>query len=810
MRRSWLSGVGRVSRAFSVTRWFTNDFVVVVGVLALQGCSSKLGDGADLVGCGEGRLECAAGVCVEPLSDQANCGACGIACVAGEYCEAGACATFCGAGQADCGAGCLSTLSDPGNCGGCALSCTAGQFCDLGACSDTCSGVRCPSATGVELCAHLDVDAANCGQCGVVCGAGLECQAGQCVTACPLGRTLCGTECVDLATAAAHCGVCGNACPSGVACTEGSCGGACPAGGCACAAGQLDCGGVCIDPTSNAFHCGACNTACFSGQSCTATGCQCPDARTACGTTCVDTQVSNQHCGMCGQACSGGTTCQSGSCECPGTQTSCDDQCVDTQLSAVHCGECGHVCQDFEGCEAGVCLYSGPDGDDCGGAAVGIDITRVALYQAVEAELFEAGEPLEAEERAVDVIQGRSALVRVFVTPKSGFAARELSARIHLTTGGETTIVHHRRSVSAASTQASLDSTFRLQVPAAAIGADTTYYVELVECGGTASGTAGVARLPASGTAELDARKTGVVKVAFVPILHDGLLPDTSATALKLYADAVMKEYPTVEVQTSVATQVNSGQTGVGVNLGNMLDVVRAKRSADGPAADVYYYGLVRPAATFNQYCQGGCTTGVAYVIGTGGSSVSYRAGIGVGYANQTSAGTFVHELGHNHGREHAPCGVSGDANYPHSGGSIGTWGYDLVGATLYNPANYTDFMGYCNPTWVSDYTYRALTERIVAVNGTASLEVLGPEATWHVLMVSPAGPSWGTPMTTRHGMPGPAERAVVYDAHGDPLTEVDVYRVELSEGAGYHLLVPPRQRGWYAIGLAGGVALPY
>lgn len=454
-------------------------------------------------------------------------------------------------------------------------------------------------------------------------------------------------------------------------------------------------------------------------------------------------------------------------------------------------------------------MYSGPDGDDCGGAAVGVDITRVALYQAVEAELFEAGVALSAEERAVDVIQGKNALVRVFVTPKSGYVARELSARIHLTTGGETTIVHHRRSVSAASTQASLDSTFRLQVPAAAIGDDTTFFVELVECGGTPSGAQGIARLPASGTADLEARETGIVKVAFVPILHDGRLPDTSAASLKLYADAVMKEYPATAVETSVTSQVNSGQTGVSVDLGAMLDVVRSKRNSDDPVDDVYYYGLVRPAETFNQYCQGGCTTGVAYVIGTGGGSAGYRAGIGVGYANQTSAGTFVHELGHNHGREHAPCGVSGDANYPHEGGSIGTWGYDLVGATLYNPANYTDFMGYCNPTWVSDYTYRALTERVVAVNG-ASFEVLGPEVTWNVLIVSRAGPSWGAPFTTRRKITGPTERATVYDSGGEPLTEVDVYRVEVSEGAGYHLIVPPRQNGWYAIGLVGDVALPY
>ena len=41
--------------------------------------------------------------------------------------------------------------------------------------------------------------------------------------------------------------------------------------------------------------------------------------------------------------------------------------------------------------------------------------------------------------------------------------------------------------------------------------------------------------------------------------------------------------------------------------------------------------------------------------------------------------------------------------------------------ANSFQPAT-ADFMGYCDPTWVSDYTYTALFNRISAVNG----------ASWH------------------------------------------------------------------------------
>ena len=92
------------------------------------------------------------------------------------------------------------------------------------------------------------------------------------------------------------------------------------------------------------------------------------------------------------------------------------------------------------------------------------------------------------------------------------------------------------------------------------------------------------------------------------------------------------------------------------------------------------------------------------------------RSSIGLGYSqNNLAAETLVHEVGHAHGRYHAPCGgASGtDPAFPYPGAKIGTWGYDLIEKDLLDPNVYTDIMGYCNRIWVSDYTYDALWERI-------------------------------------------------------------------------------------------------
>ena len=50
-------------------------------------------------------------------------------------------------------------------------------------------------------------------------------------------------------------------------------------------------------------------------------------------------------------------------------------------------------------------------------------------------------------------------------------------------------------------------------------------------------------------------------------------------------------------------------------------------------------------------------------------------------------------QLGHSHGRSHAPCDVSSwDPSYPYSGGSIGVYGLDMRTdpMTLFDPATYS------------------------------------------------------------------------------------------------------------------------
>ena len=99
-------------------------------------------------------------------------------------------------------------------------------------------------------------------------------------------------------------------------------------------------------------------------------------------------------------------------------------------------------------------------------------------------------------------------------------------------------------------------------------------------------------------------------------------------------------------------------------------------------------------------------------------------AGLGGRVAFAVANGFVIaHELGHNMGLLHAPCGTAGDRTFPHVDGSIGGWGYDFRGeGELVSPAA-RDLMSYCGPPrWVSDYFFAdALRYRLATDDANAA-----------------------------------------------------------------------------------------
>jgi len=263
--------------------------------------------------------------CIDASFDEWNCGTCGNRCTAGEQCINSVCASASactGANVTWCGENCVDPSIDEQNCGACGNQCALGEICLNGSCSASASSCD-PSGSGWKTecggaCVITSQDPANCGACGNACPADQACDQGTCVSSCNRLRTNCNRSCVDTYFDSQNCGACGIACPASAPYCEA---GACSAT--ACSAPNYLCGSNCIDVNTDPANCGACNNVCQNGTVCNVGSCvnpaptapTCSGGQTMCGSACVNLTSDFNNCGACGVSCSGkGKSCTSGAC----------------------------------------------------------------------------------------------------------------------------------------------------------------------------------------------------------------------------------------------------------------------------------------------------------------------------------------------------------------------------------------------------------------------------------------------------------------------------------------------------------------
>ncbi|MDF2696355.1 MAG: Tryptophan synthase alpha chain [Labilithrix sp.] len=156
-------------------------------------CEGLFGD------CNHDLVDCASDGCETDLSDVNNCGACGVLCAPHQRCEQGAdgtprCKNTCDTlGLVDCPGsthGCTDLLTDEHNCGTCGVGCDQGVMNQVGACRKGVCSLECEPgfadcngdpADGCEV--DLRSHPGHCGACGNECDqrAGQPCIDGACL-----------------------------------------------------------------------------------------------------------------------------------------------------------------------------------------------------------------------------------------------------------------------------------------------------------------------------------------------------------------------------------------------------------------------------------------------------------------------------------------------------------------------------------------------------------------------------------------------------------------------------------------------------
>jgi len=389
--------------------------------------------------------------------------------------------------------------------------------------------------------------------------------------------------------------------------------------------------------------------------------------------------------------------------------------------------------------------------------ATGMSIGEVSIYQGVKVTLYQA-ESGDVAALNAPLVAGRDALLRVFFAPKADWQPHRVAVRATFKSGQGEVPMEIQGTPGGASTEENLDSSATFKVPASMLDGSLSVRVEMLDVEAGQGDTAGSA-WPGQGFKALGEQSTnGAFKLKVIPIRYDadgsGRVPDVGDERQKDIRFSFLREYPIPSIELSVGDELvwnkPVGPTGSGWQ--GLLQAVINLREQD-PAENVYYYGLFSPNDSFSAFCGGGCVAGLT-LLGSDAGDASLRTSIGLGYKMPQTLTTILHEIGHAHRRTHAPCAPGGqidsvDPQFPYDKGKIGVWGYDLIDGSLKNPAKYSDIMSYCEPTWVSDYTFSALFNRIASLNSKASAYVLGPPTRWRQAWLDVGGElRWGAVVT--------------------------------------------------------------
>jgi hypothetical protein len=301
----------------------------------------------------------------------------------------------------------------------------------------------------------------------------------------------------------------------------------------------------------------------------------------------------------------------------------------------------------------------------------------------------------QRHDMGVPLIAGREGLLRVFVTGSVANFFRPSVRAVFTLDGVEThsmVLGLERVGLPLALDEGDLRYSFDGVVPATILVPGVSMHVEVDPDGVIPSSEGSVLRVPASGGMALDVRPVRPFRLRIVPVHHtrDSEMDQALAQGVTRMAADV---FPFGEFDLDVREPyVTEADLGTEQGWFDLIYEIALLREDDG--SDRYYYGGFQRLLSSS-------IRGLGYI--------GYPVSIGT----EEEPATIAHEIGHNLGLPHAPCGgpEGADSRYPYANGSIGQFGYDRSGGRVFDPAEYVDLMSYCDPVWISDYNYRRVIE---------------------------------------------------------------------------------------------------
>jgi hypothetical protein len=353
-----------------------------------------------------------------------------------------------------------------------------------------------------------------------------------------------------------------------------------------------------------------------------------------------------------------------------------------------------------------------PDAGDVWARAVKVGLVEAS--QAVFVKIGEGETVVPTVDRNAAIIEGRALFLRAHVVTESGWKARPLRAVLHLQAAGDAHELEDVRMIAGSSDTQELESSFNFLVPAALVEPKTEISVSVYEVRPASGGDPEVPpRFPATGGADLGVRAGRMVMDVVMVQMSGPSGPLDDSPARRKHLESYLGDvYPVQRFNVRWREPIK-----ITAKLGWMEAFKRLQqtRIEDGARPGEYYHMLLAKEDSTDSYLGLGSEAGPA-----ASESPNRIAMTNVSkHAVDGEMDTVSHEMGHNLGRMHAPgCMAQGvDPRFPYPNTGVGVDGYSIPEAAFKSRLKFKDVMGYCYPTWISDYTWNGFERRARVVS---------------------------------------------------------------------------------------------